>query len=43
MLFYGKIHGYQEIGVYKESKGQMTRYLIENKVNCFDQVKILMS
>lgn len=32
--------GYQEIGVYvKKARGQMTRYLIENKVNCFDQVK----
>ena len=33
-------NGYQEIGVYvKKARGQMTRYLIENKVNCFDQVK----
>lgn len=35
-----KANGYQEVGVYvKKARGQMTRYLIKNKVNCFEQVK----
>lgn len=35
-----RFDGYQEIGVYvKKARGQMIRYLIKNKVSCFEQVK----
>lgn len=41
MLFYGKTEsGYKEIGVYvKQARGRMVRYLIENKISSFSEVK----